>query len=52
MGVKWAVLDLLLADVTKCVISPCLTSYYWRTAGGGMHSGMPSSSIILLFADF
>jgi hypothetical protein len=37
------VLDLLLADVTKYVISPCPIRYYCRTAGGGMHSGMPSS---------
>ena len=37
------VLDLPLADVAKCVISPFPTRYYCQTAGGGMHSGMPSS---------
>ncbi len=36
-------LDLLLADVTKYVISPFPSRYHCRTAGRGMHSGIPSS---------
>ncbi len=50
---KWGVLDLLLADVTKYVISPFPTRYYCLTAGGGMHSGTlsivePESGVTML----
>ncbi len=42
-------LDLLLAEVTRYTISPFPSRCYCRTAGGGMHSGMPSTFSMFLF---